>query len=475
MQDHKGLWQAVLGELEVSLSRANFSTWFKNTAILSSEDGHVVVAVPNIFTKQWLEKKYHADIKAALEKVHNEVHSVEYKVSSASPALATAGAAVGAVPGGRPAVRVRAEGSPRSYSSRLEGVQTALPTAAPDTNPNLNSRYTFDTFVVGSSNELAYAACQAVAKAPGTKYNPLFLYGGVGLGKTHLMQAVGNEIIRRDQTKRIEYVTSESFTNEFISSLSRKKNESFVDKYRQVDVLIIDDMQFLAGKEKTQDEFFHTFNALHQANKQIIISSDRPPQELTTLEERLRSRFAMGMIADVQAPDLETRAAIIEARAESEGMILPPGVSEFIAQHVKSNIRELEGAFTQLMAACEVKGMPLTLEAAQSVFGRSGAVSRARRASATPSLVLERVAAYYELQISDLIGPRRDKDIVVPRQIAMYLMRQELGLSFPKIAQAVGGRDHTTAMHSVTKIEKLSDKDETVRTDIAAIKQQLGV
>ncbi|HSX02854.1 MAG TPA: chromosomal replication initiator protein DnaA [Candidatus Saccharimonadia bacterium] len=460
MED-RGLWQAVLGELEVTLTRANFATWFQNTGILSNEDGHVVVAVPHMMAKNWLEKKFHTSIQATMTKMSPGVRSIEYKVAHLVAPVAPS----------KPAKRT--ETAPTAGTkANAPAAQASLPMAPTTPNHSLNPRYTFETFVVGASNELAYAACQAVAKTPGAKYNPLFLYGGVGLGKTHLMQAVGNEIFRRDPSKRIQYVTSEMFTNEFIGAIQKKKNSAFVDKYRNIDVLIIDDMQFLAGKEATQDEFFHTFNTLHQANKQIVICSDKPPQLLVQLEDRLRSRFAMGMIADIQLPDLETRQAILQAKAAAEGKILPLDVIDYLARQAQQNIRELEGALTQLLAICEVRHTEPTLAlATQMLAGQTAAKPRFKPLS--PKLIIDRVAAYFDLQTADIIGAKRDKEIVVPRQIAMYLMRHEMSLSFPKIAAAVGGRDHTTAMHSVSKIERQAEDDENLRTDLQAIRDQL--
>ncbi len=452
--DQRGLWQAVLGELELNLSKANFATWFKHTSIISNEDGHVVVGVPNIFTKEWLEKKYNDDIKTALAKIGN-IGSVEYHV-------------------GTP----KKEDSPLQPSTLLPSSMPAIAHTAPApsaaTHSALNPKYTFDSFVVGSSNELAYAACQAVAKNPGIKYNPLFLYGGVGLGKTHLMQAVGNEILRQDPTKRIEYITSEAFTNEFVSSISRKKTHDFASKFRNVDVLIIDDMQFLAGKEKTQEEFFHTFNALHQTNKQIIISSDRPPKAIPTLEDRLRSRFESGMTADVQAPDVETRSAILQTKAAQQGVQLPLEVVDYLARNIKQNIRELEGALTQLLAQCEFRGVEPNMATVTSIMGNIAA-NKPRLRPLSPKAVIEKTAAYYDLRPEDITGPKRDKEIVVPRQIAMYIMRHEMNLSFPKIAASCGGRDHTTAIHSVGKIEKEVERDENLRLEVSAIKERLFV
>jgi len=463
MQDVKGLWQSVLGELEVSVTRAHYSTWLNPTYVISNEEGHVVVGVPNIFNKQWLENKYHNEIKAALAKLDGRIHTVEYKVVAKAPA---------AVNGPSTTVHHAAKRPEMTRRGGAAAEQTELPTA-PVGHANLNPRYTFDSFVVGSSNDFAHAACQAVAKSPGTKYNPLFIYGGVGLGKTHLMQAVGNEILRRDNSKRIEYVTSESFTNEFINSISKKRNESFVEKYRGVDVLIIDDMQFLAGKEKTQDEFFHTFNALHQANKQIIISSDKPPKMLTMLEDRLISRFEMGITVDIQPPDLETRSAIIQAKATGQGVMLPLDVVDFIARHAQANIRELEGTLTKVLADVEHRGGELDLARVQQLLAADVA-ARPKLKPMTTKMIIERAAAYFDLQPSDVTGAKRDKEIVVPRQICMYLMRHELGLSFPKIAAAVGGRDHTTAMHSVTKIEKQLEGDEGLRGDVQALRERLN-
>jgi len=466
MQDVKGMWQSVLGELEVSVTRAHFSTWLKPTYIISNEDGHVVVGVPNIFNKQWMENKYHAQVKTALSKIDSRIKTIEYKVVGKASGQGQQTAE--SVPS-RPAKRAE---TIRSEQASRRGEQIAFSTA-PASHSNLNPRYTFESFVVGSSNDFAHAACQAVAKSPGTKYNPLFIYGGVGLGKTHLMQAVGNEILRRDPSKRIEYVTIEGFTNEFINSISKKKNESFVEKYRNVDVLIIDDMQFLAGKEKTQDEFFHTFNALHQANKQIIISSDKPPKQLVMLEDRLISRFEMGITVDIQPPDLETRSAIIQSKATSKGIVLPLDVVDYIARYAQANIRELEGTLTKVLADWEHNGAEPTLSRIQHLLAADVA-ARPKVRPISPKVIIERVAAYFDLQASEITGAKRDKEIVVPRQVTMYLMREELGLSFPKIAAAIGGRDHTTAMHSVTKIEKLVESDDNLRSDIQAIRERLN-
>jgi chromosomal replication initiator protein len=448
MIDARVLWQAVLGELEVSLTQANYKTWFVHTHPISIKEDHLVVSVPNIFTKQRLEGQFRDDIKATLQKISPSISSIEYKVGASVPAST-------------------------SSAKKASPQQTSIPTAPKAPTHNLNTRYTLDSFVVGSSNDFAYAASQAVAKNPGTKYNPLFLYGGVGLGKTHLMQAIGNEIYKNDNSKKIEYLSIESFTNEFIDAIQKKRNSAFTDKYRSVDVLIIDDMQFLAGKEKTQDEFFHTFNTLHQANKQIIISSDKPPKQLTSLEDRLISRFEMGITVDIQPPDLETRSAILQTKAQAQGVILPLDVIDYVARHAQQNIRELEGALTKVIASYEYRGGEIDLNAVKALI--AGEVKqRSKFKPITPKSLIDKVAAYYDLSAVDITGTKRDKEIVLPRQIAMYLMRHDLNLSYPKIAAAVGGRDHTTAMHSVVKIDKALESDELMRADLQSIRAQIS-
>jgi chromosomal replication initiator protein len=341
--------------------------------------------------------------------------------------------------------------------------------SAADSRQGLNERYTFDTFIVGSANELAHAACQAIAQKPGTKYNPLFVYGGVGIGKTHLIQAVGNEILVKNPSARVVYISSEQFMREFIDAVRYKKNTDFAGYYRNADVLIIDDVQFIAGKDKTQEEFFHTFNALHQANKQIIMSSDKPPREILTLEERLRSRFAGGMTIDMQTPDFETRCAIVQTKAQSHVVELQPEIVEYLANQVPTNIRELEGALNQLLAFCEMRNLQPSLEIAVSLLG--GAKSRPKHISSKQ--IIERTAKYFQVPLEDILGPKRDKDIVVPRQIAMYMLRSELRLSFPKIARELGRKDHTTAIHSVEKIAREINFDNEIRSAVSEIKERL--
>ena len=452
------LWQAVLGDIEIGLSRGNYLTWFKNTQLLRHDADKVIVGVPNVFIKQQLEKKYNDLVTETLRKNGVTTPVVEYKIQSVVR-------------------RSDPEESITLPTYQSTAPRPALQQAAPRTSSSLtreyrqglNERYTFDTFVVGSGNELAYAACQAISANPGTKYNPLFLYGGVGIGKTHLIQAVGNEVLARNSQARIVYVSSEQFLQEFVDALRYKKNTDFADHYRSADVLIVDDIQFIAGKEKVQEEFFHTFNALHQASKQIIISSDKQPRDIPTIEERLRSRFAWGMSIDMQTPDFETRCAILQIKAEGQRVALPNDLVDYLATNVSTNIRELEGALNQLLAFCEMRQLEPNLAIATGLLGASQ--TRPKHLSARQ--IIERCAKHYQVSIEDIVGPKRDKDIVVPRQIAMYMLRSELHLSFPKIARELGRKDHTTAIHSVEKIEKEQRLDADIRNALAEIKERL--
>jgi chromosomal replication initiator protein len=453
---HTNLWQAVLGEIELSITRGNFITWFKNTTVLKAEDHVLVIGVSNVFVKQQLERKYNDLISDILRKNNAESIRIEYKIHS----------------GARKAPEPQADTQPQPQQTIIERPSANRP------QPNalsrgyrlgLNERYTFDNFIVGSGNELAYAACQAVAATPGTKYNPLFLYGGVGIGKTHLIQAVGNSVLAANPEARVVYVSSEQFVQEFVDALRFKKNTDFADHYRSADVLIVDDVQFLAGKEKIQEEFFHTFNAIHQANHQIIISSDKPPREIPTLEERLRSRFVWGMSIDMQTPDFETRCAILQTKAHTHDILLPTDVMEYLATNVQTNIRELEGALNQLLAFCEMRNLSPDINIVSSLLG--SAQTRPKHISAKQ--IIERTARHFQVPVEDIVGPKRDKDIVVPRQVAMYMLRSELHLSFPKIARELGRKDHTTAIHSVEKIEKESRLDADLRAAISQIKDRL--
>lgn len=453
------VWQAILGEIELSVSRGSFVTWFKNTRLQKKDDAQTVIAVPNIFVKNQLERKYDQLIKELLKKNGLNSNNVEYKISSdigIKRAESYDNNSVLVNAGVKPPAR---------------GKKSSIASVSHSYRQGLNERYTFENFVVGSANELAYAACEAVAANPGSKYNPLFLYGGVGIGKTHLIQAVGNAILSNRPEAKVVYVSTEQFVQEFLDAIRFKKNTDFAGHYRNADVLIIDDMQFIAGKEKTQEEFFHTFNALHQANKQIIISSDKPPKDIPTLEERLKSRFAWGMSIDMQTPDFETRCVIVKAKAGAGGVELPTAVMEFLANRVPSNIRELEGALNQLLAYCEMKHVNPDIEVATAVFGAGK--TRPRHLSAKQ--VVEKTAKYFQIPLEDILGPKRDKDIVMPRQVAMYILRSELHLSFPKIAHELGRKDHTTAIHSVDKIERELGNDAHIKQVVSEIKERLYV
>lgn len=438
----------MLGEIEISVSRATFMTWFKNTELLDYSDDEVVIAVPNIFAQRQFEVKFDQQVRSVLKNNGVNPKKVEYTVKTSSK---------------RPVISREVTNMPTQRAAARQSSITPATT--------LNPRYTFDSFIVGGSNDLAYSACQAVVNNPGTKYNPLFLYGGVGLGKTHLIQAVGNALQKKNPDLHIVYISSETFVKEFLESI-RFKKKGFSDKYRNVDVLIVDDMQFIAGKEKTQEEFFHTFNALHQANKQIIISSDKPPRNIPTLTERLKSRFEWGMSIDIQMPDFETRSAIIEAKAAAAGVELDDSTVEYLATNIKTNIRELEGVLNQLLAYSEMRGITPDVSMAEGFVGN---VRRSRPHYLTAKQIIDKTARYFQLSSEEMCSPKRDKHIVVPRQIAMYLLRSELHLSFPKIASELGRKDHTTAIHSIEKIEKASKLDFSIRENIAEIREMLYV
>jgi len=454
MQD-SGLWQAVLGEIELSVSRGNFVTWFKNTQLIRSKDNVLIVGVPNIFVKNQLERKFNDLVLEVLSKNGVQPERIDYKIHTG--------------------ISVPKDDTPSDNPGELiaERPRRPAPSLTNITHSyrqGLNQRYTFENFVVGAGNELAYAACQAIANSPGTKYNPLFIYGGVGIGKTHLIQAVGNQVLANRPGVKIIYASTEQFVQEFVDALRFKKNTSgFAGFYRAADVLIVDDIQFLAGKEKIQEEFFHTFNALYQANKQIIMSSDKPPKDIPTLEERLRSRFAWGMTLDMQTPDFETRCAILQTKANSQEVQLPQDVVEFLATIVQNNIRELEGALNQLIAFCEMRNVDPDITVATAIFEST----RGRPKHISARSIIERTAKHFHVSVEDILGPKRDKDIVVPRQIAMYMLRSELHLSFPKIAHELGRKDHTTAIHSIEKIQRELSYESPIRSYVNELKEKL--
>jgi chromosomal replication initiator protein len=453
---HHALWQSVLGEIELSVSHATFTTWFKNTDLVDQSDSNVVISVPNIFAKKQFEVKFNDQIKTVLAK--NGIHpkNISYVINTSNP---------------NKTARLNRETTlGKVKNSQVDELLSSPHTASPPaTIGGLNPRYTFDNFIVGSSNDLAYTASRAVAANPGLKYNPIYLYGGVGLGKTHLMQAIGNEIIKKDPNKKVVYISSETFVSEFLDYI-RFKKKGFSEKYRNVDVLIIDDMQFIANKEKTQEEFFHTFNHLHQNNKQIIISSDKPPKSIPTLTERLRSRFEMGMTIDIQMPDFETRCAILNIKASLSGVKLGNDTVEYLATNIKTNIRELEGALNRLLAYAEMRGVDPDLSTAEGLLGN---IRHSRPQHLSSKQIIDRTAKHFQINVSEICSEKRDKYIVVPRQIAMYLLRSELHLSFPKIASELGRKDHTTAIHSIEKIEKAIKLDFMIREQVASIREKL--
>lgn len=463
------VWQAVLGEIELSVSRGNFMTWFKQSHLLKCDDSSATIGVPNVFIKQQLERKYNDLIVETLKKNGLSPGHIEYKIHTVTNRRTaeqtfTQDDAIRLEPSSTDSYSALPSPPASSLSSRQNSNASST-----TYRQGLNDRYTFESFIVGSGNELAYAACQAIAVNPGTKYNPLFLYGGVGIGKTHLMQAVGNAVLTNKPSARIVYASSEQFLQEFVNALRFKKISDFTEVYRTADVLIVDDVQFIAGKDKVQEEFFHTFNTLHQANKQIIISSDKPPSEIPGLEDRLRSRFAGGMSIDMQIPDFETRCAIIQTKAEGHATELPSDVVEYLANNVRTNIRELEGALNQLLAFCEMRALEPNLAIVTGLLGNSK--SRPKHVSAKQ--IIERTARHFQVSVDEILGSKRDKDIVVPRQVAMYILRSELHLSFPKIARELGRKDHTTAIHSVDKISKEINVDNDIRSAINEIKEFL--
>lgn len=458
-KDLHTMWQGILGEVELNLSGPNYTVYWSKTKPVSFDGNELIFEVPNIYIQKNLQTKYDQMMREMLAK--NDI----------TPATLTYVVPAGSNKKARISRETTTESAPMFADSLVQGSNAPY---KPVTSPlaargNLNPRYTFDNFIVGSSNDLAYSVSQAAAANPGVKYNPIYFYGGVGLGKTHLMQAIGNEILNSDSEARVLYVSSETFVNEFLDYI-RFKKKGFSDKYRNVDVLIVDDMQFIANKEKTQEEFFHTFNFLHQNNKQIIISSDKPPKSIPTLSERLRSRFEMGMTIDIQMPDFETRCAIINAKAGLSGVELKPDTVEFLANNIKTNIRELEGALNQLLAYAELHHVEPDISTAEGLLGN---VRHSRPQHLNSKKIIDQTARHFQIKVEEICGNKRDKHIVTPRQIAMYLLRSELHLSFPKIAGELGRKDHTTAIHSVDKIEKAIKLDYIIREQVNTIRERL--
>ncbi len=464
--DRRQVWRATLGELEISLSQATFETWFRRTALIRVDEASstFTVGVSSGFAKDWIEERYRSLIAQTIAKIVG--YSVTLQVEVVSEAELDAH---GALAGKRSA---SADGATPLHAAAPAGDAVRVVDASEPTRPtNLNARYTFATYVVGSASRLAHAASQSVSERPGGAYNPLFLYGGTGLGTTHLLHAIGNAVMERSPKRRVLYITGEAFTNEFILSIQQGAADAFRSRFRKIDVLLIDDIQFIADKERTQEEFFHTFNALHSAGKQIVITSDRTPKEISLLEERLRSRFEWGLIADISSPDLETRIAILRSKVEESGVVVADEVLEQVARRVQSNVRELEGALTRLVAVGRLSGMPVTMELAARVL--SEAVYPSPKRILEPEQVVAVVAEHYGVTVEQLRGPKRDREIVVPRQIAAYLSREETDASLVRIGGALGGRDHSTIIHACSKIEREMSYDAELRREVALLREAL--
>ncbi|MBJ7602651.1 MAG: chromosomal replication initiator protein DnaA [Candidatus Dormibacteraeota bacterium] len=441
------IWSVVQDDLRFQIPKSTYETWVRNTVLLSSVGSIFQIGVPSRLHKSWLEDRFAGMIRETLQEVVGSEVQLDFVVSRNGHAL-------------------QAAPEPTYFSPPTSQEQPATPTTA------LSAKFRFATFVVGNNSRFAHAAAQAVAEAPGLSYNPLFLYGGVGLGKTHLMHAIGHHVQARWPQKRVVYLTSEHFMNEMITSIQANLMEEFRTRYRTVDVLLIDDIQFLAGnKATTKEEFFHTFNALHEIGKQVVISSDRAPKDIPTLEDRLRSRFEQGLMADIQPPDFETRVAILRAKVGDNDKLLSEEVLTFIAHKVQKNIRELEGALTRLLAYSAIHQKRIgEAEAAELL---ADIIPAGLRRPLSIDRIQQVVAGYYELSVEDMKGKRRDKHIVLPRQVAMYLVREETPSSLPQIGQAFGGRDHTTALHSIDKIANEIKEDARLRYDVQAIRDRL--
>ncbi|RIK32727.1 MAG: chromosomal replication initiator protein DnaA [Anaerolineae bacterium] len=435
-------WQSVLGQLQMEMPRASFDTWVRDTRPVSFHNGMLTIGVRNAYARDWLENRLASTVNRLLGGILNGSVAVSFVV----------------------------HGSEKEAEAEEPLPSPVEVASAPEQNPRnstLNPRYIFENFVVGSGNRLAHAACLAVAEKPARAYNPLFLYGGVGLGKTHLLHAIGNACHMRGLS--VLYVSSEEFTNDMITAIRTHTTQAFREKYRSIDVLLIDDIQFIAGKESTQEEFFHTFNTLHGQDKQIIVSSDRPPKSLVTLEERLRSRFEWGLTADIQPPDLETRLAILRSKAEKTGRQISDEILESIARRVQSNIRELEGALNRILAYADLSGSSLTPNLVEAAL----ADLLPQHSDIAPAKVIELVAREWQVSVDALIGRDRSRKIAQPRQVAMYLLRKETDASLPQIGDALGGRDHTTVMYAIDKISGEIETKTDLRKRVVNIKQQL--
>jgi chromosomal replication initiator protein len=438
------VWSAALGELQLQMTQATFDTWLRDSRFLKYEDGVFVVGVKSGYAKDWLENRLFATIKRTLARLTGQATDIRFVVWDGDP-------------------QKRAQVSLLNLPEAAPAPEAVLGPCA----VNLNPRYTFESFVVGLGNRLAHAASMAVAESPAAAYNPLFVYGGVGLGKTHLLHAIGHGC--QAQGLRVLYVSSEEFTNDLIEAIRSHTTDSFREKYRTADVLLVDDIQFIAGKESTQEEFFHTFNALHGTGKQIVVSSDRAPKAMSTLEERLCSRFEWGLIADIQPPDLETRIAILRSKAATCGLDIPNEILALIASRIQSNIRELEGALNRVVALSRLTHQPLAMEVAETALS----TLLPQRSKLTTDQILETVADHFGVEPTAFQGPSRSRSIARPRQVAMYLMREETGASLPQIGALLGGRDHTTVLYGCERIADLIEEDTDLRRDVVTLRQRL--
>lgn len=450
--DNQKLWQAMLGTLEINLSKGNFITWFKNTGIIEKGEDYIIVGVPSNFAHEWIKNKFHNHLLKSLKTLDPAIREIRYHIGSLKTVTEN-------------------QGSLLQQSEANDKNTVVYKTNSTNHNSSLNKQYTFDTFIIGKNNELAHAASVAVGKNPGTQYNPLFIYGGVGLGKTHLIHAVGNKLLATNPRARVLYATSEKFTNDFIGAIQQKKLDDFKRIYRQVDMLLIDDIQFIAGKEQTQEEFFHTFNELRDKGKQIVLTSDRLPKDIPAIEQRLISRFEWGMIADIGAPSLETRIAILKTKLDKMGVNFDSEIINYIAENVVNNIRELEGALNKIVVFQDMGREPLTLAKVQELL--QSITNNNKRKSVSIKKIAENVAGFYSVTLEDLIKQSRKKEYVKPRQAAMYLVRKELSSSFPTIGEFFGGRDHTTVMHGVEKVEKAVKSEDQIKKELELILERL--
>jgi len=442
----KEIWEKTLNIIKGELTEVSFNTWIKSITPISIENDSVKLSVPNDFTRGILDSRYKDLIVNALKLITSKKYNVEFLIIS--------------------------EEALDSSDPKQKKESKSKIIVNDEMSTMLNPKYTFDSFVIGNSNRFAHAASLAVAEAPAKAYNPLFIYGGVGLGKTHLMHAIGHYILQNNPKSKVVYVSSEKFTNELINSIKDDKNVDFRNKYRNIDVLLIDDIQFIAGKERTQEEFFHTFNALHESNKQIILSSDRPPKEIPTLEDRLRSRFEWGLIADIQAPDFETRMAILKKKADVENLNIPNEVMVYIATKIKSNIRELEGALIRIVAFSSLTNKDVSVELAAEAL--KDIISSKQSKQVTIDLIQDVVANYFNLKVDDLKSSRRTRNVAFPRQIAMYLSRKLTDMSLPKIGEEFGGRDHTTVIHAYEKISTNLKVDESLQNAVNDLAKRIN-